>query len=169
MRSFLRFPGYQTLRVIGGEGIYRLLLPYCDRAVITEFDAEFPADAISAEDPRPSRMGEGIGKRDVLAARTTPAPGNGMEDRDLHKQIAEEHCAVNPQYLRRFKASPRKTKTFLPRLPPKTRRKSVIRPHTPLRKELRGTSAIKHTLAWIRIQVLSITWRLPLTMCMTWK
>lgn len=58
---------------------------------------------------------------------------------------------------------------FLPRLPPKTRRKSVIRPHTPLRKELRGTSAIKHTLAWIRIQVLSITWRLPLTMCMTWK
>lgn len=28
-----------------------------------------------------------------------------MEDRDLHKQIAEEHCAVNPQYLRRFNGS----------------------------------------------------------------
>lgn len=58
---------------------------------------------------------------------------------------------------------------FLPRLPLKIRRKSVIRTHTPLRKELRGTSAIKHTLAWIRIQVLSITWRLLLPMCMTWK
>ena len=46
-----------------------------------------------------------------------------MEDRDLHKQISEEHCAVNPQYLRRFKASPRKTKTFLPRLPPKNKEK----------------------------------------------
>ena len=28
-----------------------------------------------------------------------------MEDRDLHKQIAKEHCAVNPQYLRRFNGS----------------------------------------------------------------
>lgn len=52
---------------------------------------------------------------------------------------------------------------FLPRLPLKIRRKSVTRTHTPLRKELRGTSAIKHTLAWIRIQVLSITWRLRMT------
>ena len=34
---------------------------------------------------------------------------------------------------------------FLPRPPQKTRRKSVIRTHTPSRKELRGTLATKHT------------------------
>ena len=31
--------------VIGGESIYRLLLPYCDTAIITKFDAEFTSDA----------------------------------------------------------------------------------------------------------------------------
>ena len=34
---------------------------------------------------------------------------------------------------------------FLPRPPQKTRRKSVIRTHTPSRKETRGTLATKHT------------------------
>ena len=31
--------------VIGGESIYRLLLPYCDTAIVSKFDIELPADA----------------------------------------------------------------------------------------------------------------------------
>lgn len=30
--------------VIGGESVYRALLPYCDTAYITKIDASFPAD-----------------------------------------------------------------------------------------------------------------------------
>lgn len=30
--------------VIGGESVYRALLPYCDTAYVTKIDAEFPAD-----------------------------------------------------------------------------------------------------------------------------
>jgi dihydrofolate reductase len=30
--------------VIGGESVYRALLPYCDTAYITKIDAAFPAD-----------------------------------------------------------------------------------------------------------------------------
>lgn len=43
--ELLHLPEISEAAVIGGEGIYRLLFPYCDRAVITEFDAEFSADA----------------------------------------------------------------------------------------------------------------------------
>ena len=31
--------------VIGGESVYRLLLPLCDTALVTKIDASFPADA----------------------------------------------------------------------------------------------------------------------------
>ena len=31
--------------VIGGESVYKLLLPYCDRAYVTRFDKAFVADA----------------------------------------------------------------------------------------------------------------------------
>jgi dihydrofolate reductase len=31
--------------VIGGESIYRLLLPYCDRAIVSKFDIDLPKDA----------------------------------------------------------------------------------------------------------------------------
>jgi dihydrofolate reductase len=34
----------QTVYVCGGEEIYRLLLPYCDQALITKMDAVFDAD-----------------------------------------------------------------------------------------------------------------------------
>lgn len=49
--ELLRLPGISEAAVIGGEGIYRQLLPYCDKAVITEFDAEFPADAFLPKIP----------------------------------------------------------------------------------------------------------------------
>ena len=51
LEELLALPGISDAAVIGGEGIYRLLLPYCDRAVITEFDAEFPADAFLPKIP----------------------------------------------------------------------------------------------------------------------
>lgn len=31
--------------VIGGESVYRLMLPYCDRAYVTEIDESFDADS----------------------------------------------------------------------------------------------------------------------------
>ena len=31
--------------VIGGESIYRLLLPYCDTAYVSKFDIDLPKDA----------------------------------------------------------------------------------------------------------------------------
>jgi dihydrofolate reductase len=36
---------YEDIFVIGGASVYNLLLPYCDRAYITEFDKVFDADA----------------------------------------------------------------------------------------------------------------------------
>ena len=47
-------------------------------------------------------------------------------------------------------------KFFLPRLPPKTRRRSVTRTHTPLRKEPHGTSDTGHTSEWTKTQDLCI-------------
>ncbi len=43
--ELLALVGDDDAVVIGGESIYRLLLPYCDTAVITKFDAEFVSDA----------------------------------------------------------------------------------------------------------------------------
>lgn len=43
MKSVSRFPG--KVYVSGGEAIYRLLLPYCSKALITKIDADFTADA----------------------------------------------------------------------------------------------------------------------------
>ena len=45
----------QDLCVIGGGQIYRLLLPYCDEALVTEIDALFAADTfipLLSEDPQ---------------------------------------------------------------------------------------------------------------------
>lgn len=35
----------ETAVVIGGDSIYKLFLPYCDRVYVTKFDTELPADA----------------------------------------------------------------------------------------------------------------------------
>ena len=35
----------ETAVVIGGDSIYKLFLPYCDRIYVTKFDTELPADA----------------------------------------------------------------------------------------------------------------------------
>lgn len=43
--ELLSLIGNDDAVVIGGESIYRLLLPYCDTAVITKFDHEFESDA----------------------------------------------------------------------------------------------------------------------------
>lgn len=43
MSYIKRFDG--IVYVVGGESIYKLLLPYCSKALITKIDAEFKADA----------------------------------------------------------------------------------------------------------------------------
>ncbi len=35
----------ETAVVIGGDSIYKLFLPYCERIYVTKFDTELPADA----------------------------------------------------------------------------------------------------------------------------
>ena len=65
--------------VIGGESVYRALLPYCDTAYITKIDAEFPADRYFPdldEDPAwtvteesPSLEHEGVSFRYVTYSR----------------------------------------------------------------------------------------------------
>ena len=37
--------GEEEAFVIGGESVYRLLLPYCDTAILTKFEGTFEADA----------------------------------------------------------------------------------------------------------------------------
>ena len=43
MESICRFPG--KVYVSGGEAIYRLLLPYCKKAMITKINSDFISDA----------------------------------------------------------------------------------------------------------------------------
>ena len=60
----------EKIFVIGGESIYRLLLPFCDSAYITKIDAAFDADAYfpdldkepgwKIEDPGKEKEHEGI-------------------------------------------------------------------------------------------------------------
>lgn len=45
LEELLSLTGNDDAVVIGGESIYRLLLPYCDTAIITKFDHEFESDA----------------------------------------------------------------------------------------------------------------------------
>ena len=57
--------GYDTenIFVIGGESIYRLLLPFCDSAYITKIDAAFDADAYFPDlDKEPGWVVEDPGK-----------------------------------------------------------------------------------------------------------
>ncbi len=43
--ELLSMLGDEDAVVIGGESIYRLLLPYCSSAIITKFDSTFESDA----------------------------------------------------------------------------------------------------------------------------
>ncbi len=43
--ELLALPGIGDAVVIGGESVYRQLLPFCDTALITCFDHAFPSDA----------------------------------------------------------------------------------------------------------------------------
>lgn len=61
--------------VIGGETVYRQFLPYCGKAVVSQFDAAFPHDALFPDldaDPawEMAEMGE-----ERIAAETDSHPG----------------------------------------------------------------------------------------------
>lgn len=68
---------------IGGAGVYRQLLPYCDRAYITKIDRSFGADAFLPDldesgeweifNDGTRREWNGIGYRFTEYARSTPA------------------------------------------------------------------------------------------------
>lgn len=45
VKEYLHRHMEEVVFVIGGEEVYRLLLPYCDEAIITQIDAEYEADA----------------------------------------------------------------------------------------------------------------------------
>ena len=70
LKEYINHNCDQTFFVIGGEQIYKLLLPYCEKAIVTHIDASFDADAyfpdlkilpnwkmINESDPVLSKMG----------------------------------------------------------------------------------------------------------------
>ncbi len=77
--------GDQDLMVIGGEEIYRLMLPYADRVLLTEIDQAFEGDACFPE--LPSREWK-------LASRT---PGVRDEKNDLPYAFAVYDRVLRPQ------------------------------------------------------------------------
>ncbi len=61
--------------VIGGESIYRLLLPYCDTAIVSKFDIELSADAFFPNlDNDPEWTVSDISE-EFVAAETDSHPG----------------------------------------------------------------------------------------------
>lgn len=79
LEELLSLPGISDAAVIGGEGIYRLLLPYCDRAVITEFDAEFPADAFLPRIPELPGWVKESESETFYASESDSCPGMGWK------------------------------------------------------------------------------------------
>ena len=49
--------------VIGGESVYRMMLPYCDTVYVTKIDRAFQADTFFPESGRDGRMGDDRRKR----------------------------------------------------------------------------------------------------------
>jgi len=45
IKEYIRRHMEEVVYVIGGAEVYRLLLPYCDEAIVTRIDAEFEADS----------------------------------------------------------------------------------------------------------------------------
>ena len=44
MKSLKKYPDVRRFYVIGGESIYKMMLPYCDIVYVTKIDRAFQAD-----------------------------------------------------------------------------------------------------------------------------